>query len=149
MRTSTDTTTRWRAIAAELVARALWLPLAVLLLHAVISLGFDGYDRLPGLDVPVHLLGGAVIAATFERTLAAARRHHLIEPVEQRVAVPLLLGLTSTAALAWECAEFLSDRYLATGAQRGLADTLGDMLVGVAGAALFLIGCRLRARRLG
>jgi hypothetical protein len=129
---------RLGATAAELGARALGPPLAVLALHAVLSLGLDAYDRFPGLDTPMHVLGGVAIAATFERALAALRRHGWIAAVEPAVAAALVVGGSCAAAIAWECAEFLSDRYLGTQSQVGVADTLVDLTLGVLGAVFFV-----------
>lgn len=42
-----------------------WFPSLVFLLHCVLSLAFDAYDRAPSLDVPMHLLGGVAIAYFF------------------------------------------------------------------------------------
>ena len=135
------------ALAVELGLRALAPPVAVLLLHAVLSLGFDAYDRFPWLDTPMHLLGGVAIAAAIERMLAALQRQRWIGPIEPAVAATLVIGLSCIAALAWECAEFLSDRCVGTHAQIGVADTLVDLTLGLAGAMAFLAARSPLARR--
>jgi hypothetical protein len=143
-----ESATRWGALLAEVCARALWPPVAVLALHAVLSLGFGAYERFPLLDAPMHVLGGVAIAAAFERTLAALRRQGWVEALELEIAAALVVGLSSLAAFVWECAEFASDRYLGTRAQVGIADTLVDMGLGIAGAACYLAARAWTARRL-
>ncbi len=140
---------RFAALAAEVGWRALAPPVAVLLLHAVLSLGLDAYDRFPWLDTPMHVLGGVAIAAAIERTLAALQRQRWIESIEPAVAAALVIGLSCLAALAWECAEFCSDRCVGTHAQLGVADTLVDMTLGLAGATAFLAARSLLTRRAG
>lgn len=139
---------RWGALLVEVCTRALWPPVAVLVLHAVLSLGFAAYDRFPLLDAPMHVLGGIAIAAMFERTLAALRRQGWVKAMELEIAATLVVGLSCLAAFVWECAEFASDRYLGTRAQVGIADTLVDMGLGIAGAASFLAARVWTARRL-
>ena len=138
---------RCAALAAEVGLRALAPPVAVLLLHAVLSLGFDAYDRFPWLDTPMHALGGVAIAAAIERALAALQRQGWVRAIEPGVAAALVLGLSCMAAFAWECAEFFSDRYIGTHAQIGVADTLVDMTLGLAGATAYLAARSLFTRR--
>jgi hypothetical protein len=135
------------ALAAEVGVRALGAPVAVLVLHSVLSLGFDAYDRFPWLDTPMHVLGGVAIAAAIERALAVLQRQRWVGPIDPLVAPVLVIGLCCVAALAWECAEFFADRCLGTHAQLGVADTLVDMTLGLAGAAGFLAWRNLRTRR--
>jgi hypothetical protein len=137
---------RFAALAAEVGGRALVPPVAVLLLHALLSLGFDAYDRFPWLDTPMHVLGGAAVAAAIDRVLAALQRHGWIRTLEPVVAAALVLGASCMAAFTWECAEFFSDRYVGTHSQVGVADTLVDMMLGLAGAAAFLAGRGLLSR---
>jgi len=139
---------RWGALVAEVCTRALWPPVAVLVLHAVLSLGFGAYDSFPLLDAPMHVLGGIAIAAAFERTLAALRRQGWVGAVEAEIAAALIVGLSCLAAFVWECAEFASDRYLGTRAQVDIADTLVDMGLGISGAASYLAARLWLARRL-
>lgn len=44
------------------------------------------------------------------------------------------------AAVIWEFAEFVSDRYFGTGAQVSVADTMGDLLMGMLGAGVVMVG---------
>jgi len=55
----------------------------------------------------------------------------------------LVLALTCVATVGWEFAEFLCDRFFGTHAQLGLADTLGDMLLGICGGTALLVAMPL------
>lgn len=78
----------------------------------------------------LHFLGGAALAYLFFRLPALARagtwRH------------AVAFAFACTGALAWELAEFAADRLLGTSLQRGLVDTMSDLLFSVSGAALVL-----------
>ena len=57
--------------------------------------------------------------------------------IRERLAL-LAFGLTTFAAVAWESVEFLRDTYRGTSIQRGLANTMRDLFLGVSGAVLFV-----------
>src|SRR5688572_21848562 len=114
-----------------------WPPLVVFLLHLFFSRVVGWYRDWPALDIPVHIAGGMAIAHFFQRlVLPATTRLVMLRPWAGAVFV---LSLTCTAAVWWEFAEYLSDRYMGTHAQGGLNDTLGDMFMGVAGGVLCVL----------
>lgn len=122
--------------------RAAWAPILVFGLHVASSfLGL--YDVWPPLDVPMHFLGGMAIAWFFRHAYRAAEELGLLGRPAAILGPVMVLALTGTTTVFWEFAEFLSDRYAGTHAQKGLEDTLGDMLVGLLGglavAALSLL----------
>lgn len=57
----------------------------------------------------------------------------------------VVLGMTGTATVFWEFAEFVSDRFFGTHAQVGLEDTLLDMALGVAGGLAYLASAYQRS----
>ncbi len=123
-----------------------FLPPAILVaLHGVISLGFQGYERLPSIDIPMHFAGGVVITLSGAVLLRVALEAGLLRDLNRILAAVLLVCFATTAAVAWEFAEFLADHYFAAGAQGSIADTMGDLLLGMAGA---LLAATWAARRL-
>ena len=116
---------------------ALWAPLAVLGLHLLSSRVLGLYERWPALDVPMHIAGGAAISYFIQRVLLQASLAGVLR-AERWLTAALVLSLACTAAVFWEFAEFLADRYLGTHAQGGVPDTLGDIAIGIAGSAAFL-----------
>jgi hypothetical protein len=116
------------------------LPLAVFLLHVFLSRVVFAYRAVPWLDVPMHFAGGWVIAWFLERALATLAGRGLVEPVGRALAAALVFGWTAAAALGWEVAEYTSDALGITSAQLGLDDTMVDMMLGVAGGIVYLVG---------
>ena len=113
--------------------------IALFTFHVIASRGFDAYDRFPPLDIPMHFLGGVVIAYFFHRASLAASSHGIIGPFHRVTHTLLVFALTCTATVFWEFAEFLADRFFGAHAQLGLDDTLGDMLLGICGGITLLV----------
>ncbi|HVS18673.1 MAG TPA: hypothetical protein VMT18_08750 [Planctomycetota bacterium] len=127
------------------LVRAAWPPLAVFAAHVVASRALNAYERWPHLDVAMHFAGGAAIACFFGRAVEALARRREWLRLDRRVLALLVFALTVTAAVLWEFAEFLSDRYAGTAAQRGLEDTLGDLLLGLVGGLAYVAWRALRS----
>jgi hypothetical protein len=118
--------------------RAAWLPLGVFLTHVVAARIFNAYESFPLLDVPMHLVGGIAIAYFIRESLLIFCKARLLGPIDAVVELILVFSLVCTAAVFWEFAEFAADRIINTHSQRGLEDTLADMLMGIIGGALYL-----------
>ena len=86
----------------------------------------------------MHFLGGIAIAFFFWRAGSLASHSGVIGTINRTGLGVIVFGLTCSAAVFWECAEYLSDQYLGTRAQLGLTDTLGDMVVGITGGIAFV-----------
>lgn len=129
---------RFLSWSLEAVRRGGWPAIAVFTLHVIASRFLHAYLRFPSLDIPMHFLGGAAIAYFFHRASLAASGHGILGPSHRGTHSVLVFALTSTAAVFWEFAEFLSDRFFGTHAQLGLEDTLGDMLLGICGGITLL-----------
>lgn len=126
-------------LSKEIWRSGFWAPLAVFLAHVILSLTFNAYERLPAVDIPIHLLGGIAIAFFFSRTLGILGDYGMVNRVDGLVRAILLVALTATAAVSWEFAEFVSDRVFGTQAQEGLEDTLLDMLLGIMGGSTMVL----------
>ncbi len=99
------------------------------------------------LDIPMHFLGGVVIAFFFHRASLAAFRHGILGPFHRVTHTVLVFALTCMAAVFWEFAEFLSDHFFGTHAQLGLDDTLFDMFLGISGGITLLVAAPFAAAR--
>ena len=116
------------------VARqAAWAPLCVLVLHEAAArlLGHEPY-----VDPAMHFLGGAA-AAFFIRYAASVADRLVGAPTEAALDL-LAFGLTCAVALLWELGEFAADRFIGTHVQRGLENTMRDLVLGLVGAILYL-----------
>jgi hypothetical protein len=125
-------------VAVRLLLRAGWFPLAVLAAHAVLSLVFHAYKAWPPLDGPMHVLGGIAGAHFLARSFAALPADWIAPRIRPALEAVVVVGMVALAAVTWEFAEWLSDRWLRTRAQGGLTDTLGDLAVGIGGALAYL-----------
>ena len=113
--------------------------ITVFVIHVIASRVLDAYTHYPRLDIPMHLLGGATIGYFFHRASILASARGILGPFHRLTHVILVFALTCTAAVFWEFAEFVTDRFFHTQAQLGLQDTLGDMFNGICGGAALLV----------
>ena len=86
----------------------------------------------------MHLLGGVAIANFFHVCVVYLDRLGLMRVGSGRAAVVMVLGLVSIATITWESAEFLADFFFQAGAQRGLADTMKDQIMGLIGGVVYV-----------
>ncbi len=128
-------TAQW---ALATVRAAGWAPVAVFAAHVLASRILGLYRVLPLVDLPLHLAGGAAIAFFFWRGLALREARFAVGELVPGAAGILSFALAGTAAVGWEFAEWVSDRYFGTHAQLGLEDTLLDMFLGIAGGFVFV-----------
>lgn len=123
--------------------RAAWAPVLVFSIHIVALWAFDLYRHFPDFDIPMHFIGGVAIAHFFGMSYRTAASLKLLGEPSTAVFPPMILGLTSLAAVVWEFAEFIADRQFGTHSQPGLADTLLDLLMGLLGGAVWIVGNHL------
>lgn len=111
-----------------------WPPLAVLAAHAVLTT-VAGHQEW--LDPLFHFSGGFAGAVTlwraFDRLPLPPR---WTAPPRRRVAIVLTM---LAVAVGWELMEFASDQLNGTHVQEGPLDTGSDIVLGVAGAVVFVV----------
>lgn len=122
-----------------------WAPLLIFSVHVFSGQVLNAYDLWPSFDIPMHFSGGFAIAFFISRCFETLPREAV--PRNRRVVLELLLigCLTSTAAVFWEFGEFTLDQVLGSNVQLGLANTIKDMALGIAGSLTFIF---IRARQL-
>ncbi len=133
----------WLTWGITSLRRAAWAPVLVFSVHLVALFGFDIYEHFPNFDIPMHFIGGVAIAHFFGISYRTAASLKLLGEPSAVVFLPLILGLTSLAAVVWEFAEFIADRQFGTLTQPGLADTLLDLLMGLLGGTVWIAGNHL------
>lgn len=122
------------APALRIARRTAWAPALVVLAHRVAG-GAFGHE--PVVDPIMHFCGGAAIAYVAWRGVARERR--LVGDLTPLGTVLLCVGLATVAAVGWELAEFLVDRSAGSNMQRGLANTMRDLLLGMSGATTYVL----------
>lgn len=125
-----------------------WALIAVFCLNVAMSRIFDAYRAFPGIDIPMHFLGGMVIAFFFHRASINGSRLNVLGAFHPLTHALLVFFATCAATVVWEFAEFISDRYFGGHAQAGLVDTLRDMLMGILGGATLITAMIARVARL-
>lgn len=130
----------------DAIKRSGWPAIALFSFHVIAAGGFHAYERFPPLDIPMHILGGLVIAYFFHGACLAASSHRIFGPFHRITHMVLIFALTGTATVFWEFGEFISDRIFGTHAQLGLEDTLGDMLLGICGGIILLFVTQFASR---
>lgn len=82
----------------------------------------------------MHFMGG-VAAAYFVRSSAPIAQAILgvLTPLGRDM---LAFGIAGSAALMWEVGEFVGDQLRGTNVQRGLNNTMRDLILGVSGGVL-------------
>jgi hypothetical protein len=118
----------------RLLIRAGWAPVAVVVVHAAITLVFG---HKPSLDPAMHFFGGAAGAYFVSRALMEARAW-FGEPAKGARAV-IAFCITATAALFWEFLEFVSGQLMGHSSQHSIPETMADLMLGCGGAAVFLV----------
>ena len=115
-----------------------WAPVGVLVIHvALLQVGW--YLTSPPLDVAMHLFGGAAIAFFVWRSIHVPESRSVLGSLTPTASGLLSFAATGTAAVIWELAEWVSDRYFGTHTQLWLGDTLLDMLLGLLGGMAVVI----------
>ncbi|MBC7816291.1 MAG: hypothetical protein IAG10_05305 [Planctomycetaceae bacterium] len=140
----------WLSWGITSLRRAAWAPVLVFSIHIVAILSLDIYRLYPEFDIPMHFFGGVAIAHFFGMSYRNAARLRLLGEPSAVVFPPMILGLTSLAAVVWEFAEFIADQKFGMHTQPGLADTLLDLLMGLLGGAIWIAGnhlCSANIRR--
>jgi len=85
------------------------LPAIVLFtFHVIASRGFHAYDHFPLLDIPMHILGGVVIAYFFHGASITASRRGIIGPFHRVTHIVLVFALTCAATVFWDRSAFRS-----------------------------------------
>ena len=132
--------------------RSVTTAVVAVLLAAHIVLGMLGalYETSILYDKIMHALGSGAVTGLLMMAVHRYCDRHLIE-LPLVLFVALVLGGTLSAGTLWELFEFAIDRTGMFNAQRGLNDTMLDLLANASGifmmlAAASLAGCKFEHR---
>ncbi len=125
----------------RLLREALWAPAMIVLGALVLA----HLPRAPHWWWLLHIVGGAAVAFCYLRAIRiAAPRLGALQPAG---AYLLAFALSCSSALGWEIGEFAVDQIAGTTLQQGNFDTMSDLILGVAGAAVYLGVHAIRSSR--
>ena len=119
----------------NLLARAAWAPIVVLILHAIIA---KTSLRKP-LDFPIHFLGGASMAFFFFHALECFEALFGATTPFARYLFSFMFACT--VGVFWEFGELFSDVFFHTHIQISIHETMSDLIADTTGAmtSLFLV----------
>ena len=103
-----------------------------ILLHSFFGQFLDFYERFSFWDKLLHFYGSLVITLFFFHTLSKKSKFWDEQP--RAILFAFLLGVFS--GVLWEFAEFITDKLFSYSTQRGLDDTMYDLIVNCFGAYL-------------
>jgi len=107
-------------------------PVLVLTLHVFLYL-LGIYESYTWMDIPMHFLGGFSAAFTYMFLIDILRHENLMGKMHFLVYFIFVISLVSLTAVLWEFFEFSLDMLFEAYNQKGLGDTLGDILIGLIG----------------
>ncbi len=114
------------------IIRALTAPAIVFIFHVIIL--YNGvYDKIPNIDIIMHFAGGASIALMFSFLLNIAENKELIS-IPKSLRFLFVVSFVALIATFWEFLEFALDIAINFKSQLSIADTMGDLLMGLLGA---------------
>lgn len=112
-----------------------------LVLHAFVGHFLRFYDLVPFWDKLLHFFGCFAIACFFHHTLLHDSKFW--RALGTRLAILTAFLLANFSGVLWEVAEFFADKIFSVNAQRGLDDTMFDLIFNVFGS---YFGVRLAKR---
>ena len=121
------------------ILKSFFLPVAVLIIHAILLI--TGVYYLYGeVDIPMHFLGGAAAAFMTYSLLKIAEDKDLLKTAKS-LHFLFVISLVALIAIGWEFFEFIIDMTGLLTAQLSIADTMGDLLMGLLGVPFgYLLG---------
>lgn len=113
--------------------------LALFVFDFVINIRFNIYEILLELSAVMHFAGGFVSAWSIWR-FARLKKRDIYFAAEPRWFIWLfLISLTGLIGIAWEVYEFFLDMAVIAVVQPSVADTVADLTLDLAGAAVFCL----------
>ncbi len=110
----------------------------LLVIHAILASLFL-YVQYPVLDIPMHFLGGVIVAWFFAVYFKEERK--AIPPLAELI---LIVGGTAVVGVAWEWMEWVVDNIFLPNHpfMGGLDDTLFDLAMDLLGACVVALAVR-------
>ena len=114
------------------------LPVIILAIHLFSSIT-KLYKIYPWIDVPMHFLGGFVLAISSLYFIDLCRKKGYIK-FHKSLFFLIIISLVSLGVVLWELGEFTVDITLNMNTQDGLHDTMTDVFISLIGgiAAYFI-----------
>ena len=119
----------WKKILGFFSAPFLLVAVSFLLLYLGV------YSAVKWIDIPMHIIGGLLIGASFYLTLNYLEEMGLIK-LNKFVRFVFVVSLVALFAVGWEFFEFSLTQITGYGFQGDLLDTMKDLFMGISGGLL-------------
>ncbi|MGB9790821.1 MAG: hypothetical protein ACPLTP_09380 [Thermotoga caldifontis] len=103
-----------------------------LVLHSFFGHFLRFYDLVPLWDKALHFFGSFIIACTFCFVLSQDSKYW--SALGERLSRFVSFLLANFAGVLWEISEFIADKLFSLNAQRGLDDTMFDLIFNIFGS---------------
>lgn len=115
-----------------------FIPPAIVFAIHLLAINFGFYILIPGLDIPMHFVGGMAIAATMIQLINFSEKLKSVTYKSPFIRAITLIALVCSFAALWEIAEFSADLFLGWHLQYSLFDTMKDMVMGLTGGIIVI-----------
>ncbi|HIG94749.1 MAG TPA: hypothetical protein HA283_05460 [Nanoarchaeota archaeon] len=113
-------------------------PILLVIFNFILT--FSGFYNLFGwIDIPMHFLGGFLVAHSFILIYDFLNNKKMIKINNKFIFVFLIVSIVGFIAILWECWEFLMVYLFNLPWQGNLADTMGDFVLGLIGAFFMVV----------
>ena len=113
-------------------------PLIVYVLGLILYI-FKVPRIFPWIDIPLHLIGGFVIAYSFVLILEFLGDKKLIKIKNKTIYFVIIIGLVGLTTIFWEFYEFALTNLFNLSMQGNLEDTMCDLFLGLLGGSSLFI----------
>lgn len=109
---------------------------SLIFMGAVLGSVMGLYNYISFFDNITHFISGILIAGIIP---IIYKSYHKDNKINYNVLTMLIIISVAASAVFWEIYEYLSDTFLKTNAQKGLIDTMQDMISAILGSLVFIV----------
>lgn len=122
-------------------------PIILLAIHVVVTKA-GLYERFWWFDIPMHFVGGVLVAISITLLLQIFSQEKKIVLNSKILEFLIIISITSLFAVSWEFMEFFFDFYFSSHMQGNMTDTLKDLCMGLLGAYIVAVAVISKKRTL-
>ncbi|MCK9595610.1 hypothetical protein M0R19_00265 [Candidatus Pacearchaeota archaeon] len=111
------------------------IPVSFYLVHVFLDIVFDIYAKFPNFANVMHFSGGIILAFTFFPLLNYLNKEGFLK-LNRFMKFIFVISLIISVAVFWEFYEFVMDYFFNVNWQPSLADTMGDLFLGMTGGII-------------
>ncbi len=129
------------------VIRAFVPAIAFYLVSLPLAWPLHVYERIDGFDIPMHMLGGCIVAWCLDRLHYAFRDVSVWQIQSTWLRSFVYISTVALITIFWELYEFYLAKYVTFPVQMSIGETIGDQLNGLVGAVVYCLFASYRSVR--